>query len=174
MKEILKLYAKYNYDTNKKIINLLSNLSEEELKKERNTYFKSLHNLFNHILRASLYYQKAINKISDGKYFDSLIEAEEVINKTKDSFDEGKEILLKLGEKFENFVELVSVEDLAMSKTMKIYNGRTLDMTTGKYIVQHITHEIHHQGQMSQILDEMGIEHEFGNVFPFIPDSKNV
>ncbi len=34
-----------------------------------------------------------------------------------------------------------------------------------------MTHQIHHQGQLSQLFDELGIEHEFGTIFPLVPDS---
>jgi uncharacterized damage-inducible protein DinB len=53
-----------------------------------------------------------------------------------------------------------------------IYNGRALDISIWQYLFQHITHQIHHQGQLSILLDELGLDHEFGNVFPLIPDAE--
>ncbi len=82
MKELLTLYAKYNYETNLEIKRLISGLDEEVLEKERDTYYGSI-----------------------------------------------------------------------------------------KGLVRHITHQVHHQGQLSQLLDELRVEHEFGNIFPLLPDS---
>jgi uncharacterized damage-inducible protein DinB len=56
-------------------------------------------------------------------------------------------------------------------KNNRIYNGRVIDIKIWEYMSQHIIHQTHHRGQLSQVLDELKIENDFGNMFPYIKDS---
>ena len=41
MKKLIQMYAKYNHEINKKIIDILSKLSKDDLLKNRNFYYLS-------------------------------------------------------------------------------------------------------------------------------------
>jgi uncharacterized damage-inducible protein DinB len=71
-----------------------------------------------------------------------------------------------------DLVSQISDSDLSeVRRGVRIYNGRTVDITVWQFLLQHITHQTHHQGQISILLDELGVEHEFGNVFPLVPET---
>ena len=172
MKQILKLYAQYNRDMNKVIIELLSNLSEEELKKERKIYFKSIYNLFSHLVRAGFYYQMGIQIVSQGKYCAYVKEIKEHRARIESSFMEAVTIIKELDEGFITFINELYEDDLAMRMNeFKMYNGRIADVSIWEIITQHITHQIHHRGQLSQVLDELNIKHDIGNIWPYVSDS---
>ena len=168
MINILRLYARYNKDTNNEIIKLLSNLSEDELKRERNTYYKSIYNLFNHLVIAEWYCLNAMLYISGRDYSADR----ETIKRIEASFGESYTIMQELDERLICFINGVTEEELKLEKkNLKIYNGRIVDISVWEFITQHITHQLHHKGQLSQVLDELKIEHEFGNIFPYVRDS---
>lgn len=168
MKNILMLYARYNRDMNNEIIKLLSSLSEDELKRERNMHYKSISNLFNHLVIAEWYYLNAMLYISGGNYSTNR----ETIQRIETSFAESSAIMKELDEGLVDFINKVTEDELKLErKNVKIYNGRVVDISVWEYITQHITHQLHHKGQLSQVLDELNIEHEFGNIFTYVRDS---
>jgi uncharacterized damage-inducible protein DinB len=174
MKNILELYAKYSKDTDNEIIRLLSAFSEEELKQERKMYVKSLYNLFVHLARAEWYYQSAINKITDGKYFKALQDRESFLMQIETSFAEAVKAMQKLDSDLVEFADIIPEEDFNLSiAKLTIYNGRNVEVSIWEIITQLMTHQIHHRGQIAQVLDELGIENDFGGVWPFIKDSQS-
>lgn len=169
MKDILKLYAIYNRDMNNKIMEILSDFPDEELKKERNIYYKSIFNLFTHIARAGWGYQKGIQIISKNKYFSYLGEGVSPVEKKQSSFSEASGILKETDKAFIEFIESLSMDDLnCKMEKFKMYNNRIVDVSIWEIITQHITHQIHHRGQLSQVLDELNIEHDIGNIWPYV------
>lgn len=172
MKELLQLYAQYNKNTNDTIIRILSELPEEELTKSRNCYYDSLFELFKHVVIASWHYLNAMRDISGDKYCTGLCSLSDSQSRLNASTTEACGLLQEISDHLVRLSEEISEEDFCMeTKNLRIYNGRRLDMTIWKYLLQHITHQTHHQGHMSKIFDELKIDHEFGNVFPFIPDA---
>lgn len=172
MKNILILYAEYNKVTNSKIIKILSEISEEELKRSRNTFYKSINGLFNHLVIAQWYYLSSMTYITGSMFNKNLQDRINIFKKIESSLTDASEVLKELDEGLIDFVKNVTENDLILErKNTKIYNGRIIDISVWQYMTQHITHQIHHQGQLSQILDEMNIEHEFGSIFPFISES---
>jgi len=58
----VKTAAQYNKWANNRIYNCLKQLSDDERKKDRKAFFKSIHNTLNHILLADLLYRQRIEK----------------------------------------------------------------------------------------------------------------
>jgi uncharacterized damage-inducible protein DinB len=173
MKEFMKLYAIYNKDTNKNIIKFLSNLSEDELNKERNMYYKSLRKLFNHIVNAQWHYINAVKKIANLSNVYSEKERRQIFKDLENSFDFSSNLLKKLDNELIDLIDVLTEERFKIErKNNKIYNGRVVDITVWQYLSQNIIHQTHHRGQIAQVLDEIGVENDFGNVFPYIKDSE--
>ena len=170
MKELLKQYAEYNLMTNRTLSDLMLKVPDEKLTEERNTYHKNLYSLFRHLVIGSWHYLNAVKYISDGRYCTDLpgLPDDSVIQPV----DELNTLLIKLSDILMETIGSITEEDLKIKKEkLRIYNGRRIDITIWQFFLQHITHQIHHQGQISIILDELNIEHEFGNIFPLIKDS---
>ena len=114
----------------------------------------------------------SLNILSEDKYCKKFSSFEDAKRKMNTSVSEASKLLNQLDNNLIEIADKIEEDDLYIEKKqIKIYNGRVLDMTIWKYFLQYITHQIHHQGQLSKILDELKIEHEFGNIFPLIPDS---
>jgi uncharacterized damage-inducible protein DinB len=172
MKNIIMLYATYNLDMDDEIIRLLSGFSDDELNRERNIFCTTITGLFNHLVRAGWHYQAAIRNISEGKYCRYLGENSTTVRRIEASFSEAAAIMRELDEGFVEFSSQVSEDDLDLKiNRLKIYNGRTVTVSIWEIITQHMTHQIHHRGQLSQVLDELKIEHDIGNIWPYVLDS---
>ena len=172
MKELLMLYAKYNLETSKKIVEMISVLGEDDLTKDRNCYYGSIKELCKHLFSGSWHYINAIIQISEEKYRVDLPDLTAVMRLFEENHHEAFQYYMNVSLLFMTLIEKIDKDDFFLEqKNMKIYNGRIVNMTIWNYFLQHITHQTHHQGQLSNILDELKLEHEFGNIFPFIPDS---
>lgn len=164
------LYARYNKDTNNMIINLLSKFSNNDLHKERNMYYKSINNLFNHLVTGQWYYLHAMKSFL-GMSFPNEQKRHKTFNKIEESFKEASLIMKEMDEDFIEVINIMSEKELEIGrKNIRIYNGRIVDISLWEYITQHIIHQTHHRGQLAQLLDELEIENDFGNIFPFVKD----
>ncbi len=170
MKELLRQYAEYNSAVNKTLSELMLKVPQEKLTEKRNTYHQDLYSLYRHVLSGSWHYMNAVRNISGGRYCTGLPELPDPA--ADQSIEELNTLLLKLSDILQKTVKSITEEDLHIRKEkLKIYNGRIIDITIWQFFLQYITHQIHHQGQISTILDELNIEHEFGNIFPLIKDA---
>ena len=169
MKNLLVLYAQYNIATNNKICKILQQMPADELSAERKSYYGSIFGLANHLLAGTWNYLNAVHHLTGGVLCPDIEEIEssgKTVQEIIKYLTASDQLLLKVA------TEIPS-EGLHLKKQkLRIYNGRAIDIQVWQYFLQHITHQVHHQGQMSQIFDELNIEHEFGNIFPLIPDSQ--
>lgn len=145
----------------------MKSLTEEQLIEKRNLYHQNLYELYKHVIIGSWHYLNAIHFLSDKKFcrtLPPLLKEDE-----KPSVDELGNLLLQLSKILLDTANAITNDELEIKKEkIRIYNGRILDMTIWQYFLQHMTHQTHHQGQISLMMDEMGMEHEFGNVFPLL------
>jgi len=172
MNNLIRLYAVYNRDMNDQLIRCLTEFSEEELERERNMYYKNLKAHFAHMGRGNYGYQMGINLISEGKYCAFVTGLGDPMTILKGPFPQASGLTRRLDEGFLEFSETLEAADLDLRQSrFKMYNGREVDLSLWELVTQHITHQIHHRGQLSQILDELGIEHDFGNVWQYVADA---
>ena len=170
MKELLKQYAEYNAMTSKTLSELMLKVPQDKLMEKRNTYHQNLYNLYRHLIAGSWHYLNAVRYISEGRYSRELPDLPD--ESVEYTIEELNTVMLRLSEIFRETAVSISDEDLNTKKEkVEIYNGRIIDISVWQFFMQHITHQTHHQGQISIILDELDIEHEFGNIFPLIEDS---
>jgi uncharacterized damage-inducible protein DinB len=71
------------------------------------------------------------------------------------------------------FSEQLDEKDVTYPKTKRtMRNGRTFLLSISDLMTQYMVHTAHHRGQLSQILDELGIEHDIGSTFAFAEEVK--
>jgi uncharacterized damage-inducible protein DinB len=99
-------------------------------------------------------------------------ERKEALEQIDSSYDNAKKYLLKMDGEMDELIDKITDKLLkTIGKNIRIYDGRTIDLSVWEYLMQHIIHQTHHRGQLVQIFDEMKIESNIGNIFPFIRDS---
>jgi uncharacterized damage-inducible protein DinB len=167
MKQIFVTFASQFEVKNRAIIGLLGGISNAEREKDRGSYYKSLTGLVRHYEGTMPAFVNLVQQsLGDGSA------AKKVSFPLGKSIPEGPlgdsewkalvEFTQKADAALVEFVNKLTKEELAGSA--KWFSG---DSVTVWYILcTLIAHYIHHQGQISQILDEMHIENNFSGIDP--------
>jgi len=167
MLQSIKLFAKYNLATNEKVRILLEGLGPSAYTQERNTYFKSLQGLHLHMISTSKFLQTLMRTNSQGKYFVSPL-TEESFEVKPQTLEEAGSLLSAYDNNLVAFGLALDEKDVTHPKTKRtMRSGRTFLLSLSDLMTQYMVHTAHHRGQLSQILDELGVEHDIGSVFPF-------
>ena len=80
-------------------------------------------------------------------------------------FSELQKAIETLDNAFVEMVASLSDEDLSRTVTFTTTRG-TAEYALCIFIMQYANHGTHHRGQISQILDEMGVENNFSGIAP--------
>ncbi len=167
MKETLLMYARHTKQTNASAMALVDGLSHEARGEDRKSYYKSLAGLAIHIFDSTLYFH--------GLCRDSFPAAATALAATTSlAAPEGelteaqwKKLKADLALADQAFVDLVlTLGEAEISHPIKLdwYDGKPPAVPF--YVIAHqlFEHDTHHRGQISQILDEMGVEHDFSGI----------
>lgn len=167
MTSTLQLWARYNQAVDLKVNSLLTSLGEDGYRQPRTTHFKSLAGLHLHILETYRFYQGLVRANTQGRYFVSSLTAEgfEVkpasLAETVQLYEAYDALLLE-------FAGTVTEADLAGPKFKRTQrSGKTYLVSVGDMMTQYMNHTTHHRGQLSQLMDELGLEHDIGGLVAY-------
>lgn len=166
MLEMLQLYARYNQETNQILSKLVQGLPEEEIYKERKTYFESINGLVMHLIYSSRYMMGLIRRHWDHPLMIHDVTAPnyEVNPETP---REVFELLTELDQIMVDFLAGISQEELLKPKQkVMVLRTKEVPLSIWNILMQFVVHQTHHRGQISQLLDELGVDHDYGNVWP--------
>lgn len=177
MKQLQIQRAIFNKNTNNLMIGYLKELSIEELTKRRKGCMfgsikegASILDIFTHlVLCECLLYQNINKKAVISKYDKELLEyrlpSPLTMPNIKDSFEQAVVLINKLDlaiiELYEN-IDFKSYDTNNFTKT-EIFT----DNTPATFMEQLFIHAIHHRGQISQILAELGVGEDFSRFQKF-------
>jgi len=168
MIDMLKLFAIHNIDTNEQLLSLVKNLPEKELTRNRKSYYESLYGLLFHMMRANRYLLMMVRKFSDGKYCTSKYTEVTFNPENTITFQELSDLIKEYNLLFSTLANTVTDEDLFIKKENTLYDDTNVEVCIWEILTQYITHQSYHKGQVSQILDEMKIEHDLANIWPYV------
>ena len=167
MKEMFVMYAKYLQDKDKKIYALLDGLSNDEREKDRGSYYKSLSGLFRHSVRIvgflvgmctpALPENSAAKKVAvpgenlpEGALAEAQWKALKAVSEASD-------------QAFVDFASKLTDAELELpAKAPWMKESVPLSFMLNMLVI----HQVHHQGQISQILDEMKIDNDYSGIAP--------
>ena len=165
MKEVFIMYVKHLQDKDRKIIKLLNGLSNDEREKDRGSYYKSISGIFRHsggcaalfcdLLKGPLAEGSAAKKIESPSIKDipegALTEAQwknvcEIVEKSNQAL-----------------VDIVSnITEAELGTQAKWFSG---DMVPLSFMLHALVlHQAHHDGQLSQVLDELKIDNDYSGL----------
>ena len=170
MKEVFLSFAKYNEDANKNAAALLGKLSNDDREKNRKSYYGSLSGLFRHNLGATAYFlflmKGAVpNNAEAQKALAPLAKIEDIKGKLTEDQWKKIESFSKIADKaFVGFVSALKDEDFNAPVKLEWYKGKPPSVPLRFMLQQHAAHNTHHRGQISQILDSLGIAHDYSGI----------
>jgi uncharacterized damage-inducible protein DinB len=176
MRETLLMYARDAERADKAVAGLFEGLSLEARNADRGAHYGGLHGLFGHVLGGTLYFHSLFR----ASYPGALAASERIAGLSEPegaaaNLDSAGWERLKAGiaQADAASVELVkALGDEGLSRPVKLdwYGGNPESVPFHFLFNQMIVHGIHHRGQISQILDEMKVEHDFSGIdLSFMP-----
>jgi uncharacterized damage-inducible protein DinB len=174
MKETFRMFAEYNREANRKVFALLDKLSGDEREKDRGSYYKSLSGLFMHVV--------GVNKFFMGLYKGALSGKPAALKIVEDALAIGlpegklsdaqwKEVSAsfpKLDDALVNLTDALDEKDFSLP--VKWFTGDPATVPLSFMLHQLTAHNIHHRGQISQILDELKIDNNYSGIgIAFLP-----
>jgi uncharacterized damage-inducible protein DinB len=169
MSNAFTMFTKYNQETNGIILELVEKLSNDDREKERGSFFHSLSGLIRHLGGSALFhaglYRTALGSSPAVKHLAPL----EKIAFPKDTLTEAqwKQVVADLktaDQALVDFAAALTDADLAAPVKLNWYGGNPADVPVSFLLYQLNAHNTHHRGQVSQILDELKIEHNFSSI----------
>jgi len=166
MIEYMKLLSNYSQNANNAILDILRNFSEKDLFKNHGSFVKSLSGLMNHIAEGEVYFLKQL-ETAFPKFtflhhnFSALDLKYNEINFPL--FNDLAECVTTCDSCYKNFIESLDSALLYKKININSFDGKK-EWTVAFLLLQAITHSTHHRGQISQILDEIGITNNYSGL----------
>ncbi|MDR1175747.1 MAG: damage-inducible protein DinB [Treponema sp.] len=170
MKKIFVNFAKYNQEADEKIISILGKMENSEMVKNRKSYYKSLAGLASHIAGGTYYFLGLIAQaVSGNAEAQKAIVPLKKIELPKGKIDEEgwKKIVtaMKIADKaYVGFTEALKDEDFSAPVKLDWYGGKPAAVPLYFMLQSLETHNTHHRGQISQILDSLKIDNDYSGI----------
>jgi len=161
--------ARYNRAANESLIAHLESLSAAELSKDRHSYFGSIQGLLDHIITCDINWLRRFRELFPG---------DEPLNRkrlsppghvwTEVSFPDFADFRRERASVDAIFEDWIAMADVSRFGEVLVY-ADSHGLARRYYFcdaLDHVfNHQTHHRGQISQVLDELGVEHDFSNLF---------
>lgn len=170
MKEVFLTYAKYHKEADQAVLALLSQFSVADLEKDRGSYYKSLFGLAKHVLEGTLYFQSLFKPAltQNAAALKALSSAEGIKVPqgplTEEHWKKVKEQFALADESFISMVASLTDGDFKISVKVPWYGGKPDAVPLSFMLQNFVLHGTHHRGHISQILDELKIDHNFSGL----------
>ena len=175
MKEVLLMYARYAQRANASAIALLDGLSVDARNEDRKSYYKSLSGLATHAFGGAVYFHSMFRAAAPAAA--KALKASEGLSCPEgDKLDaaqwaELKRVAAVADQATIDFIGAASEKELTtLVKVPWMMKERPEGVPICFLLHSLYVHGTHHRGQISQVLDEMGIEHDFSGLdVEFLP-----
>jgi uncharacterized damage-inducible protein DinB len=165
------MYAKYNKVGNRTVYDLLDKMSNDDREKDRGSYYGSLSGIFRHIIGGTRYFLGIYKKpLIDNADVVKELSAIENIPKLPEGplseaqWKELKSVITAIDDACIRTAEAVKKFDLNLSVEVNWYEGNPASVPLFFLLSQLLVHNIHHRGQISQILDSLKIDNDFSRI----------
>jgi uncharacterized damage-inducible protein DinB len=169
-KSIFEHLSKYNKEVNKKMNEIIRNLSSEEWDKQFPGYFKSIHELCSHIFIADYkmfkrFRQTCVQKSIEDTYFDKEHTYKETLFKNIDEYIAKR---VELDNIIIDFVKEFSQNDL--NRDIEYTNSKriTLNKKLKLLLMTIFNHETHNRGMISLYLEMLGKENDYSRFIDYV------
>jgi uncharacterized damage-inducible protein DinB len=167
------IFASQNADANAKIISILDKLSNEDREKDRGSYYGSLSALVRHILDGTRFLTSLFTKTfaANGGAAKALAIISGLPKTPEGALDAKQWETLCAAVKeadaaYISLTEALTDADLAASVEAPIFGGNPASVPAAFMFQNLVAHNLHHRGQISQILDSLKIDNNYSGISP--------
>ena len=170
MKEVFLSFAKFNEEANRAVAGILGKLSNDDREKNRKSYYGSLSELFRHNVGATFYFLSLLKEaVPDNaeaqKALAPLSKLEELKGKLSEAQWKKAVSFCKIADKaLLDFTGALKDGDFEAPVKIGWYKGKPPSVPLRFMLQQHVTHNTHHRGQISQILDSLKIDNDYSGI----------
>jgi uncharacterized damage-inducible protein DinB len=169
MKKIFQAMAKYNGGVNQSIVELLEPLRKEQLMRVTKAYYPSIFETLLHIFITDINWLRRYRGVfseNDSLKNSKLISLEE--KSFRKEFESDYVKLFQYRKELDDVIVLFAngMDESKLSSVMKYknYKGEDVEKEVWKTLLHWFNHQTHHRGQVSVLLDLIGIDHDYSSV----------
>jgi uncharacterized damage-inducible protein DinB len=169
MKNLFQAFAKYNESVNQSIMELLKPLTKEQIMMTTKAYYPSIFETLLHNLIADLNWLRR---------YRGVLKENKALNSGNPLSLEEKGLRVEFGSDYTKFFQyrkqvdelmIQFVNELDESKMhlvikYKNYKGEEIEKELWKTLLHLFNHQTHHRGQVSVLLDLIGIDHDYSSL----------
>ncbi len=166
--------ARYNKAANESLVGHLASLPPSEISKPRGSYFGSIQGVLDHVIMCDINWLRRFRELFTP---DPKVGANEALNRprlapagndwTTYEFPLFEEFRRERGAVDAIFVDWIAAADtIRFGEVLAYYDshGQPKRYYFREALDHVFNHQTHHRGQVSQILDELGIPHDYSNL----------
>jgi uncharacterized damage-inducible protein DinB len=174
MMDAIRLYAKYNEHADSLLFDLLDRHDETMIVRPEGAYFVSILGLLNHILLANLNWMARFRDggIPAGVLSDPRLQFDHP-GWTNNLYDRYGPTRARQRQLDDLMIAFAAEMDEPMSRQefpFTTSHGEHHCLRVGEVLLHVFNHATHHRGQISQILDVQGVEHDFSNLIAVLDE----
>ena len=165
------MYARHNQSVDRIVYDLLDKISNDDREKDRGSYYGSLSGLFRHIFGGAYYYLRIYKKPLGGNAdVVKKISAIENLPKlpagplSETQWKELESVMIVIDSACISIAEAMKEYDLNLPVAVDWYDGNPASVPLFFMLSQLLVHNVHHRGQISQILDSLKIKNDFSRI----------
>lgn len=143
-----RMMAGYNRWMNERLYALCAPIPDEERKRDRGAFFKSIHGTLNHLLLA--------DRAWLGRFTGKPVHFERLDLELHANFDELRGARGALDREIESWVETLTEERLWEDVVYRNFKGTEFRHPLGPAVAHLFNHQTHHRGQLTTLLMQLG------------------
>ena len=147
--EHFRMMARYNRRANERLYDACAVLSDEERKRDRKGFFRSIHGTLNHVMVGDRVW---LARFEGGAAPSTGLDAE-----LYGDFDELRSARIAEDDRIDRFVAGVDAGFLAGTIRYVNNEGRTFDDPLTVLLPHFFNHQTHHRGQVHDMLSQAGV-----------------
>ncbi|WP_333699537.1 DinB family protein [Vibrio hepatarius] len=173
-----RMLALYNQRMNKQLLDVCSQLTQEQLHYDMNAFFPSIMAHWNHILFGDLIMlQRLVDNqivVVDPAVFGTLPNAKSVSDTFADSFEELR-VLRELVDSI--YVNITGAFNTASGTRVVRYTtteGQMIERTVDEFCMHIFNHQTYHRGQLTCLLSQLGLDFGCTDLPVIVPEGAQV
>jgi len=167
LKESFLHRSQYNAQANRGMFEILSGLTGKARRRDCGSYFGSIWGIINHLVNAEYIWLNRFKPLMPEAtiFMDTGISPDNLswYENLCESFDELKKNSAYISGMLSQWFKEYPEENYGKSFQYQDSAGAMRDAVAGKAFDYLLLHQIHHRGQISQILDEIGLPNNFAD-----------